>query len=67
MIRIGAYVLSEFGYLISENKSYEEQFKTLDHHFYIATNPTKGIILTSYMKMMRNHPPLKNQIVAILQ
>ena len=59
MIRIGAYVLSEFGYLISDGKSYSEQFKILEHHFYMVSNETKAIILTSFMKMLKNYPPLR--------
>lgn len=64
MVKIGAYVLSEFGYLIAESdgKPHKEQYALLEHHFQQVSNATKAIIMTSYMKMLKHAPELKMQI-----
>lgn len=61
MVKIGSFVLSEFGNTIAEKdgKSYKEQFQILDHHFHLVSNSSKALILTSYMKMLKNSPSLK--------
>lgn len=68
MIKICAYVISEFGSTISEElgKSYRDQFALLDTHFYVVSNPAKAILMTSYMKMVKNCPELKNEVVPVL-
>lgn len=69
MIKIGAYVLSEFGPLIAdqEGKSFQDQFRILDYHFYTLSNQGKAILLTSYMKMARNCPQLKHDVMPVLK
>lgn len=61
MVKIGAYVLAEYGDLIAQQdgKPFKDQFALIDHHFYSVSNPTKAQILTSYMKMLRNAPELR--------
>lgn len=68
MIKIGAYVLSEFGYTVAEleGKSMRHQFSLLDFHFYLSSNQTKAILLTNYMKMLKVQPSLKHEIRPIL-
>ena len=62
MVKIGAYVISEFGSSISDQpgKSYVDQFNILDKHYYGLSNMGKGILLTSYMKMVKNYPDLRH-------
>ena len=68
LVKIGAFVLSEFGHLIcdSESKSATEQFQLLHAHFYAVTNPTKGMLLTCYMKMLRSSPVLTQSVYQVL-
>lgn len=68
MIKIGAYVLSEFGYTVAdqEGKSVRHQFALLDAHFSLASNQTKAILLTNYMKMLKIQPDLSNEVRPIL-
>ena len=69
MIKIGAYVISEFGGSIADQdgKSYTEQFNLLTKHFYQISNSGKGIILTSYMKMVKNNPELRHKVIPVLE
>lgn len=68
MVKIGAYVLSEFGHLITEmpDKSVEKQFELIHKHFYNVSQQARGLILTAYMKMMRTTPALKSQVLPLL-
>lgn len=68
MVKIGAYVISEFGSSIAdqEGKSYEEQFHVLERHFYQSSNMGKGIMLTSFMKMVKNSPELRHIVIPLL-
>lgn len=68
MVRIGAYVLSEYGELITEaeDKSTSAQFELLHSHFYQSSNATKAMLLTSYMKMLKNCPALTEKIYGVL-
>jgi AP-2 complex subunit alpha len=61
MVKIGAYVLSEFGHLIADmpGKSVEKQFELVNKHFYNVSQSARGLILTAYMKMLRTTPALK--------
>lgn len=60
MVKIGAYVISEFGPLIvQDGKSFKDQFSLLESHFYNVGNATKAQLITSYMKMLKNAPELK--------
>lgn len=68
MIKIGAYVLSEFGYLLAdqEGKTMRDQLMLLDFHFYLSSNQTKAIMLTNYMKMIKLDDSLKHDVRPIL-
>lgn len=52
-VRVGAYVLGEFGFLIAENagRSGEDQFALLQSHFVTSSPSTQYQMLTTYMKM----------------
>lgn len=55
LIKIGAYVLSEFGYLIAneQGKGYQEQFELITKKFSRCNSSTQAVILTSIMKMSK--------------
>jgi hypothetical protein len=67
MIKIGAYCLSEFGYLIQDmpGKSTPKQFEIIHRHFFNISPQGRGMLLTAYMKMIRTCPALKQTIVPI--
>jgi hypothetical protein len=46
-----AYLLGEFGRLITNEVSPTEQFKLLHSLFPPATQPTKGLLMTAYIKI----------------
>ena len=48
-MKIGAYVLSEFGTLIAEQdgKTHEDQFQLLEMHFPNVSNQTKAMLMTA--------------------
>ena len=52
-VKIGGYVLGEFGFLVAEEPgmSGDQQFKALHQHFSLSNNITKGILLSSYAKL----------------
>ena len=69
MVKIGAYVLSEFGNLIYDQpgKNAKAQFDLIHKHFYNVSPAGRGLILTSYMKMLKNAPELKGVIIPTLK
>lgn len=69
MVKIGAYVLSEFGSLIEDlpGKDAKKQFELIHRHFYNISPSGRGMILTSYMKMVRNFPQLKSEVIPVFE
>jgi AP-2 complex subunit alpha len=68
IVKIGAYVLSEFGNLIAEQdgKTHEDQFQLLEMHFPNVSNQTKAMLMTTFMKMVKNCPQLEMRAVTIM-
>jgi len=52
-LRVAAYVLGEFGFLIAERPgmSGEDQFRLMHQHFGTANEVTKSILITTYAKL----------------
>lgn len=52
-VRVAAYILGEFGFLIAERPgmSGEEQFRVLHQHWYNVETPTRAILISSYAKL----------------
>ena len=52
-VRVAAYVLGEFGFLIAERPgmSGEEQFHVLHQHWFIVGTNTRAILTTTYAKL----------------
>ena len=63
MIKIGAYVLSEFGYLIADQpgKSMQTQFGLILQKMPECSIAGKGIIMTAFIKMTKNCPDIIDQ------
>ena len=52
-VKVGGYVLGEFGYLIGEEEgtSGVEQFEVLQQHIAAVSPPTRALLLTALVKM----------------
>jgi len=52
-VRVAAYVLGEFGFLVAERPgmSGEEQFRILHQHWHISNAETRGILISTYAKL----------------
>ncbi len=52
-VRVAAYVLGEFGFLVAERPgmSGEEQFRILHQHWHNANSITKSILISTYAKL----------------
>mmetsp|Transcript_3615 Transcript_3615/g.4535 ORF Transcript_3615/g.4535 Transcript_3615/m.4535 type:complete len:1048 (+) Transcript_3615:78-3221(+) len=52
-VRVAAYVLGEFGFLIAERPgmSGEEQFRILHHHWHNCNAQTRAILVSTYAKL----------------
>jgi len=61
MIKIGAYVLSEFGYLIATEpgKSIQAQFNLINSKLTDCSSQGKAILLTAFMKLTRHSDEVK--------
>ena len=62
-------VLGEFGHHIAEEpgSSYSEQLAILQSKFSTVGSPTKGIVLSAYIKLRNNDPSLGPQVIEALR
>lgn len=69
LIKIGAYLLGEFGHLVAEtpNCSPIEQFMVLQSHFPICESSTKGILLSTYIKFVNLFPEIRPQVIEVFR
>ncbi|GAQ92348.1 adapitin protein [Klebsormidium nitens] len=70
MIKVGAYLLGEYGHLLARQpgSSPADIFAALHHHFHSASVPTKSLLLTAYIKLLLHAPPdpaLRDQVLAV--
>ncbi|ODV62370.1 Apl3p, partial [Ascoidea rubescens DSM 1968] len=79
LIKIGAYVLGEYGHLILNSPTYSprEQFAVLSNKYYYVNLITRSMLLTAFFKMFKNYQSLdrvlkfdilkifKNELVSI--
>ena len=53
-VKVGGYLLGEFGHLLKESGvSGADIFETLHHRFPTASQSTRALLLSSYMKLVR--------------
>lgn len=66
-IKVGAYILGEFGEQISDKAlTGQKLFDVLQTKFPGVSNPTKALLLSAYVKMANTYPDLKQSIGAVL-
>eukprot|EP00112_Aurelia_sp_Birch-Aquarium-sp1_P004862 Seg1549.13 transcript_id=Seg1549.13/GoldUCD/mRNA.D3Y31 product="AP-2 complex subunit alpha-2" protein_id=Seg1549.13/GoldUCD/D3Y31 len=69
MIKVGGYILGEFGNLIAGDprSSPMVQFQLLHGKFPLSTVPTKALLLSAYIKFINLFPEIKHYIQEILR
>ncbi|QKX54890.1 uncharacterized protein TRUGW13939_01980 [Talaromyces rugulosus] len=69
LIKIGSYVLGEFGHLIAENpgSSPIEQFLTLQPKMFTCSDNTRAMILSSFIKFVNLFPEIKPQLLQMFR
>jgi len=68
MIKVGGYILGEFGNLIAGDprSSPLVQFQLLHHKFPLANVPTKALLMSAYIKLINLFPEIKETIQNVL-
>lgn len=69
LVKIGCYVLGEFGHLIAENpgSSPIEQFLALQAKMFSSTDNARAMILSSFVKFVNLFPEIKPQLLQIFR
>lgn len=69
LVKIGSYVLGEFGHLIADNpgSSPIEQFLTLQAKMFSCSDNTRAMILSSFVKFVNLFPEIKPQLLHIFR
>eukprot|EP01137_Pigoraptor_chileana_P004832 Opistho-2@47036 len=69
MVRVGGYILGEFGHLIANDpkSSPESQFEVLHSHYGMVGIETRAMLLSTYVKFVNLFPELKPHIVDIFR
>ncbi|RGB31683.1 Adaptor protein complex AP-2 alpha subunit [Rhizophagus diaphanus] len=67
LVKVGGYILGEFGILIANmsGASPMEQFNTLQSKFGMCSQPTKALLLTTYLKFINIFPEIKGEILSV--
>ena len=69
LVKIGSYVLGEFGHLVADNpgSSPIEQFLTLQAKMFSCSDNTRAMILSSFVKFVNLFPEIRPQLLHIFQ
>jgi AP-2 complex subunit alpha len=69
LVKIGSYILGEFGHLIADSPggSPIEQFMALQGKFGSCSPNTRAMILSAFIKFVNLFPEIKKQLVSALQ
>ncbi|KAL1892552.1 hypothetical protein Cpir12675_004480 [Ceratocystis pirilliformis] len=69
LVKIGSYILGEFGHLIADQQrcSPVEQFMALQSKMSGCSSSTRGMILSCFVKFVNLFPEIKPQIISIFQ
>lgn len=69
LVKIGAYILGEFGHLIAEDKGCSpiEQFLALQGKLQGSSSSTRAIILSSFIKFVNLFPEIKPQLLKVFR
>nr|POF04090.1 ap-2 complex subunit alpha [Quercus suber] len=65
LVKIGSYILGEFGHLIADNKGCSpiEQFLALQAKFNTCSPTTRAMILSAFIKFVNLFPEIKPQLL----
>ncbi|KAL4902837.1 hypothetical protein BDW74DRAFT_157711 [Aspergillus multicolor] len=69
LVKIGCYVLGEFGHLVADNQGSSpiEQFLALQAKMMASTDNTRAMILSSFVKFVNLFPEIKPQLLHIFR
>ncbi|KAF3165648.1 hypothetical protein TWF788_000677 [Orbilia oligospora] len=69
LVKIGGYLLGEFGHLIADNPGCSpiEQFMALQSKFNGCSSATRAIILSAFVKFVNLFPEIKPQLVQVFE
>ena len=69
LVKIGGYLLGEFGHLIAEHKGSSpiEQFLALQGKLMTASDNTRALLLSSFVKFVNLFPEIKPQLLAVFR
>ncbi|XP_022082511.1 AP-2 complex subunit alpha-2-like [Acanthaster planci] len=69
MVKVGGYILGEFGNLIAGDprSSPQVQFHLLHSKFHLCSAPTRGLLLSTYVKFINLFPEIKQTIQDVLK
>ena len=69
LVKIGAYILGEFGHLIADHKGCSpiEQFLALQSKLSGCSSSTRAIILSSFIKFVNLFPEIKPQLLHVFR
>lgn len=63
MVKVGGYILGEFGNLIAGDRSSPAvQFQLLHSKYHLCSPMTRALLLSTYIKFVNLFPEMKNQI-----
>ncbi|KAI9786181.1 MAG: hypothetical protein M1839_007591 [Geoglossum umbratile] len=67
LVKIGGYLLGEFGHLIADSKGCSpiEQFLALQSKFQSCSPGTRAILLSSFIKFVNLFPEIKTQLLQV--
>ncbi|CAG8695492.1 10290_t:CDS:2, partial [Acaulospora morrowiae] len=67
LVKIGGYILGEFGHLIANvnGASPIEQFRAIHSKFGMCTLQTRALLLTTYLKFINLFPEIKGEILSV--
>ncbi|ODQ64216.1 Adaptor protein-like protein complex AP-2 [Nadsonia fulvescens var. elongata DSM 6958] len=69
LIKIGSYILGEYGHLVANDPGCEpiNQLNSLHRAFYLFSPSTQALLLTTYFKFVNLFPELTNTILPIFK
>ncbi|KAL1836881.1 hypothetical protein VTJ49DRAFT_4537 [Mycothermus thermophilus] len=67
LVKIGAYILGEFGHLIAEERGCSpiEQFLALQNKLPACSSSTRGMVLSAFIKFVNLFPEIKPQLLNV--
>ncbi|CAE7435900.1 ALPHA-ADR [Symbiodinium sp. CCMP2592] len=68
LLRLGAYLIGEFGHLLPQSVTPRAKFEALHRHFQRGSPATKAILLLAAVKVLNaNHEALKGEVLGFLR